>query len=93
MGERPMLIKLDVLRSWDGVDRQEFVLHTSTNSMSCEGYNFRAGDTYLVVAIENRPEAGASWPPPGTSGVLHCGVWQLKDAKDVTAELDHHGGS
>jgi hypothetical protein len=88
VGERPIQVKLDVLRSWGSEAHGGLILHTTTNSMSCDGYNFREGETYLLVAVKNRPRADAIWPPEGTYGVYVCGVWPLERAGEIITQLD-----
>ncbi len=51
-------VKFHVLKSWKGVDTNEIVITTASESSAC-GVNFRVGETRLVYSFSNPPSTSS----------------------------------
>lgn len=50
-------VRFEVSEAWKGIDHQEITVATANNSAAC-GYNFEAGQDYLVYTYENSSGTG-----------------------------------
>ncbi|MBI4341594.1 MAG: hypothetical protein HY598_04870 [Candidatus Omnitrophica bacterium] len=79
--ESKVIVTLNPTRFWKGPqDTRRVVLHTVRNQVSCDGFWFEDGKTYLVVAHQQ---------PDGTVGTSFCSGTEVIDkATENIAALD-----
>ena len=99
-GEAATVVEFAVLHGWKGVAAGTTTLHTQRNMVSCDGYEFVVGVTYLVFATENGPTQAERYhvsPSTKTYGVSLCGgttvLWDARgrDREQQAQRLSRRG--
>jgi hypothetical protein len=87
--EPRIVVTFSVSRVWSGNVKKTFLLHTTENHFSCEGYYFLKDKEYLVVAYPNDEETAKRFDgAKNTFGTNPCGATLPIDlAKNALAEL------
>jgi hypothetical protein len=87
--EPRIIVAFRVYRIWKGKPKRKIVLHTVFNKWTCNGYQFKEGEEYLVFAHVNGCEAAKMFPQAKhTWGVSTCGgTFLLADAQKDIKEL------
>ena len=76
--EPRIIVTFKVYHSWKGPLKKSVVLHTIYNKWTCEGYFFKEGQEYLVVAYKNHEQMAEKFAPAkDTLGANFCGATML----------------
>lgn len=55
---RQIKAKFQVLKRWKGLEKQEIVVTTASDSAAC-GVNFNVGESIMIYSLENPPSANS----------------------------------
>jgi hypothetical protein len=77
----PVVVTLDVVRTWKGADGETFTLRTQAQSSAC-GYSFETGRSYLIYTYQSDDDS--EW-----TGL--CSRTSVVDSDQAAADIDAMG--